>query len=196
MAIEYQVGDDLSDSKFINEPGNYHLMIVRIGDPPTLANGALNSDAYLDIYVEVLAANVPGAEQKSAKLTLYPPKPSHRDGGKFARKIIDRFYRATGLIGDADTGKLITIDHQKLLDARHFLAKIDINEKGYPNLSGADIYHPDDAAVSGVAWPKSAKAMAIPGAWRRSKPAAPPVAALPVASAVATPPVPVDASSL
>lgn len=170
MAYSRQAGDDFADGGFLSEPGWYHLIVMSIDDPDPSFTGVA-----FEARCEVLAGSVPGQEGKSTKLRFNEPMPSHKDGGKFAAKVIDRFAIALGLITENDAHKTYAIDNG--VKGRHFVAhlvaKLDKDTKqptGFLQLDGAAVYHVDDPAVA--AKPKSSQAMAILQPWRRAKAAA------------------------
>jgi hypothetical protein len=102
------------------------------------------------------------------------PKLDSKDGGKFTKKIIDRFLRATSLFTDEqleDTANELDFDSNDLV-GRQFLVKLATEDgtdnKKYLKISFSDIFHPDDPEVKDQ--PKNAeylKPSFFPPEWRR-----------------------------
>lgn len=170
MTFSHQTGDDFSSGTFLKEPGWYHLCVTEMDETPINRQGQLIDNAAFRVHFEALAGTVGGQEGKAGELTFFHPRPTSKDGGKFARKKIDRFLLAVGLIDENVKGKAVDIDVQQAV-GRHFVAKLEANEHGYLELAFTEVYHPDDPAVAHQ--PKDAAAMAIPGTWRKigAKPA-------------------------
>lgn len=164
MAYSRQAGNDFSDGGFLTEKGWYHLIVMSIEDPDPSFTGVA-----FEARCEVLAGSVAGQEGKSIRLRFNEPMLSHKDGGKFAAKCIDRFAIAVGLLMESEAGKNYAIDNS--IKGRHFVAhlvdKLDQQKQptGYLQVDGAATYHVDDPAV--VAKPKNAQAMAMAAPWRR-----------------------------
>lgn len=165
MGFKHQVGDDLSSGgSFLREPGTYHVCVVDVNYMPSRKDGTLIDNAAFKVYLEVLAGTVAGQEGKSAEITFFHPKVQSKNEGAFARKKIDRFLLAVGLISEADKTKEVEPELE-LAKGRHFIVKLELDDdEKYLQVAFADIYHVDDPCVKEV--PKNAAAMAIGASWR------------------------------
>lgn len=179
---EYDVGDDLTTGGgFCRAPGVYHVVIEEFQRPVVKKDGSLVASADFRVGLQILSGTVGGQENKRFDETFYTPMPSHKDGGKSAKRRIDRFLLAIGAIKPEDRGKKVTIPWGDLA-GRQFVCTCVLSEpnaegKQYLGINFADIYHVDDPEVATV--PKDAEALKLlPPSLRRigSKPIPQPTA--------------------
>lgn len=165
MAFKHQIGDDFSGgSSFLRDPGTYHVCVVDIDENPSKRDGSLIDNAAFRAYLEVLSGTVGGQEGKSCDIIFFYPKVQSKNEGAFARKLMDRFFLAVGLVTEADKGKQLDINLQEA-KGRHFIVKLEHDdEQKYLRVAYSDIFHVDDPAVKEV--PKNAAAMAMNAPWR------------------------------
>ena len=166
MTFQHQSGEDFSaGGNFLREPGTYHVCVTGVEEMPHKRDGSLIDNAAFQVDLEVLAGTVGGQEKKSANIVFFHPKPTSPNEGAFARKLMDRFFLAVGLMGEADKKKDLSIDLQQAV-GRHFIVKFDHDDdKKYLRVAFTDIFHVDDPAVKDM--PKSETAMKMGGAWRQ-----------------------------
>jgi hypothetical protein len=172
MGFQHQAGEDFSSGSFLQEPGTYHLCVTEVQENPTNKGGSLIPNAAFRINCEVLAGTVGGQESKTTDLLFFHPKPGDKNGGAFARKKIDRFLLAVGLMDENAKGKNLDINLQQAI-GRHFVVKLEMDDDNkFLQIAYSDIFHPDDPSVARI--PKSEMAMGMPGSWRKigAKPAA------------------------
>lgn len=193
--MKHRTGGDFNTGGFLSEPGTYHVCVTDATESPTNKSGALIDNAAFRVAVEVLAGTVAGQEHKTQDLLFFHPKATDKNEGAFARKKIDRFLLAVGLVSDEDKDKDLDIDITKCV-GRQFVVKLEHDEESqkFLRVAFADIFHVDDAAVKAV--PKNEDALRlIPAAMRRignqpvkkEKPAKPqPATAATAAPATAT----------
>lgn len=166
MPIDYEAGGDISTGgKWLDQEGWYHFVVLAASETPTKRDGTLIPGAIGKLEVACLASTVPGQEDKTTEITLFPPSANHKDGGDFARKVLDRTWLALGLMTQQqiETKAKVRIDLNQAV-SRQFIARMAKDEK-YLRLNGADIYHVDDPQVKDQ--PKNAAALrALPPSQR------------------------------
>lgn len=170
--MKYQAGSDFTGGgKFVEEPGQYHMVIEDIAHPARNHKGERIEGGLFNVSLKVLAGSVEGQEDKEFNTTFFQPKADSKDGGDFARKKIDRFLLASNLLRDGDQGKTVDID---LDAAKHCQICLKLERKTnskdktktYLDIEGAHIYHVDDVEVKN--WEKRREALAvIPPKFRR-----------------------------
>jgi len=165
MGFKHQTGDDFSGGgSFLRDPGTYHVCVVDVDENPSKRDGSLIDNAAFRIHLEVLAGTVGGQEGKSTDVIFFYPKVQSKNEGAFARKLMDRYFLAVGLVTEADKAKELEIDLQ-MAKGRHFIVKLEHDdEQKYLRVAFADIFHVDDPAVKEV--PKNQAAMAMSAPWR------------------------------
>lgn len=167
MPIDYEAGGDISTGgKWLDQEGWYHFIVLDASEQPTKRDGTLIPGAIGKLDLAVLAGTVPGQEDKTTEITLFPPSPNHKDGGDFARKVLDRTWLALGLMTQQqiETKARVSINLSQA-KSRQFIARMVKDDK-YLRLNGADIYHVDDPDVKDQ--PKDVTALrALPAAQRR-----------------------------
>lgn len=190
--MRHQTGSDFAARGFLQEPGTYHFCVIDCTEEVIDAKGAIVDNAAFRASLEVLAGTSPGQEKKTCDMLFFHPKPSDKNEGAFARKKIDRFLLAVGLIEENARDQGVDIDMTTAI-GRQFVAKMEQDEKNpkYLRLSFADIFHVDDEAVKAI--PKcGAMLRQIPVRLRRvgstqSKPAPAKSGAMPSKPIPATP---------
>lgn len=176
MAIDWDTGSDTSSGNlWLDQDGWYHLAVEAASEYPTKNDGTLIDNALFRLDCRALAGTAPKCEDKNCDITLYAPSSTHKDGGEFAHKKIDRTLIALNVIDPQDRNKRVEIDVSKF-EGQQFLVKLSKRE-GYRrlDLDGANIYHVDDPEATHV--PRNAKALKlIPPEHRRigGRPAVPP----------------------
>lgn len=199
MGFQHTAGGDTSaGGQFLDHPGWYHLMIQDIQDPPTDKSGTPIPDAAFKVNCSVLAGTVEGQKDKTVGIMFFHPRADGKNEGAFARKKIDRFLIATSFATPAQIEAKATLDIDLQQGrSRQFIAKLDKEEgKKFLELSFADIYHVDDAAVAN--YPKDEKALKLirpaqrwpggkPPGTAPATPATPPAPPVTAASAAAAP---------
>lgn len=165
--MKHKTGGDFNTGGFLSEPGTYHFCITDATESPTNKSGALIDNAAFRVTVEALGGTAAGQENKCCDLLFFHPKPTDKNEGAFARKKIDRFLLAVGLVGDDDKDREVDIDLAKCV-GRQFVAKMEADEDNarFLRVAFADIYHVDDPAVKAV--PKNEAALKlIPASLRK-----------------------------
>lgn len=192
MSYQSQAGDDFSDSQFLKTPGRYHLYVTKIESPVLDKDGRPMDWAAFKVHAEVLAGTADGQVGKTVQLTFRAPNLTHKDGGKFTQKIMDRFAIAINLLGPTDKGKRYIVDDSTAM-RQQCIAHVDFSENQDGSLSdfldlvGGEIYHVDDPAVRTL--PKELRAIAqIPAALRRKPPEGPAASPVMTPTPPATPP--------
>ena len=163
----YQGGSDVSGGGFVSEEGLYHFVISRIDDKPTNKDNVPLDNAFFTAYMKVVASTVKGQEEKEHRQTFYFKNESHRDGGAFSQKILDRFFLAVGVLTPETIGEQVNFEWEDLV-GRQLLAKIKKNNKGYADIEGASTFHVDDPDASG--YPKNdayLKMIPAPLRWKK-----------------------------
>lgn len=166
----YETGDDYSDSSYLSTPGWFHLVITNFEYPALDQNGQIMDWALFRVTCEVLASDPEGLDGKPVSLTVSAPKPSARDGGKFQRKVADRFLLATSVVDPSQKNAKVSIDPERMT-GRQFITRLKLAEKEgkvttYLEFAGSEIYHVDDPAVKSA--PRSSQAIdMIPSSLRR-----------------------------
>lgn len=163
MGFDYETGGDLSNGgQWLSEPGTYHLMITDVDEQPTNKDGALIDNAAFRVNFSVCDGTVPGQVDKAIDITFFRPKPTDKNEGAFAKKKIDRFLVAVGLLTEQQVidkwkGK---IELQESV-GRQLVAKLDKEKEDskFLSLSFADIFHVDDPAVATI--PRSKDHLAL-----------------------------------
>lgn len=149
--MRHQTGNDFATGGFLQEPGTYHFCVIDCTEEVIDAKGSIVDNAAFRASLEVLAGTSPGQEKKTCDMLFFHPKPSDKNEGAFARKKIDRFLLAVGLIEENAKGQGVDIDMTTAI-GRQFVAKMEQDEKNpkYLRLSFADIFHVDDEAVKAI----------------------------------------------
>lgn len=154
--MRYETGKDFGPGgKYLDEPGTYHMHITEIDETPTDKNNCVIPDAMFRVTMKVLAGTTEGQEEKVHGELFFQP----RGENDFSKKKIDRFLLATGLIGEADKGKVVEIDLQKATFRQVMiqLEKRQSRDREFLNMAQARIYHVDDGDVRDM--PKNEKAL-------------------------------------
>jgi hypothetical protein len=157
--VKHQTGGDFQTGGFLKEPGTYHFIITGMEETPTKRDGSMIDNAAFRIALEALDGTFAGCKGKTCDMIFFHPKPGGKNDGAFARKKMDRFFLAVGLISDDDKDKEVDID-LNLAVGRQFVAKMELDDDGkFLQLSFADIFHVDDPSVGQV--PKCKESLAI-----------------------------------
>jgi hypothetical protein len=179
MGFNWKSGEDVaSGSTFLEQPGDYHMLITKVDYPALKHDGSMNNEALFDVHCSVLAGSTPNQENKTIKLTFYPPNLQSKDNGKFARKKVDRFLIAVGLMEPSDVGKELDINIEEA-DMRQFCVRLEKQSrevedrktkkkemKEFVTIRFADIFHVDDPDAAVI--PKDNAALnVIPSLQRR-----------------------------
>lgn len=134
----------------VNAPGYFHVYIGAEG------RNEKNDAAKVDF--EVLAGTAKGQEGRRASHFFQDPSPAHKDGGKFCRAMKTRLYLVTGLMHASQLGQKVRVDSAQLV-GRQAIVKLKVNEKGFAEIEGQEIFSVFDPAMNHV--PKDAKALEI-----------------------------------
>ena len=157
MAFKHQAGGDLSaGGSWLAEPGTYHLLITDVQEEVTKKDGTLVPDAAFRVNCSVCNGTMSGQLDKTTDIVFFHPKSDQKNEGAMARKKMDRFFVAVGLMTQqqVETKAEVEIDLQDAV-GRQFVAKL-VKEKAdsqFLSLNFADIFHVDDPAVKDI--PKS-----------------------------------------
>lgn len=154
MAYDYEAGGDLSTGgSWLAEPGTYHLIVESIDEQPTSKDGTLVPNAAFRVNCSVCDGTVGGQRDKTTDITFFRPKATDKNEGAFAKKKIDRFLLAVGLVTEQQVldKARVSIDLQQAV-GRQFIAKLDKEKEDskFLSLSFADVYHVDDPAVAAI----------------------------------------------
>lgn len=162
---DYQTGDDFSvGGTWLEQPGNYHMIVSDLKVPAESFSGKLIQGSAFGATLSVLDGTTDSEKGKTINCVWFRPRGDMRDGGKFARKKIDRFLIATGLIGQEDKNKGVKLSELlPLAVGRQICCKIDSKEdssgKERLDIAFADIFHPYDPKVE--SWPKNRAVLAM-----------------------------------
>jgi hypothetical protein len=160
-----------SGGTFLNKPGKYHGVIMLAEE-----NAMRGEKMVKGFMFEVAAHGVEkGNEEeigKTIKLYFGNPDASHKDGGKFSLSKQTAALIASNAIAPADLGKKgVSVDveacknHQVMFEIE--LSKPDANQKRWPDLAYANIYHIDDPRAK--SWPKNAEILELAKDFRRQE---------------------------
>lgn len=171
MGFTYETGDDFSTgNRFLDQPGEYHMVVAEVSEKPRKGNGELIPNAAFGVKLKVLAGSVAGQEDREMDVSFFNPKSDSKDGGAMAKKKIDRMLLATNLIDPDDKGKKLEIDLNKMVN-RQILVKCDEEEgtkRKFVSISFANIFHVDDPEAA--SYPRDVEAIRmIPTSLRRIK---------------------------
>ncbi len=166
MGFDYEAGGDLSNGgSWLSDPGTYHLTIVEMQEEPTDKNGNLINNAAFRVACVVCDGTTAGQKDKTTDITFFRPKPTDKNEGAFAKKKIDRFLVAVGLVTEQEVKDKVrkSIDLQQAVGGQ-FIAKLEkeSEDSKFLSLSFADIYHVDDSAVSAIPKDKDCLALLAP----------------------------------
>lgn len=158
--VKWRTGSDHSaGSKYLDQPGTYHMIVMGIDENPTKRDGGLIDNAFFRASLTVLAGTVDGQKDKTVDLLFFYPKEGSKDGGAFATKQIDRFFIATGLIQEGQTDTDVDLNLQKAC-GRQIVAKLELDQDGkHLRLSYADVWHVDDPACKAI--PKNEESLRL-----------------------------------
>lgn len=201
MAFTHTTGEDFTgNARYLDQDGWYHAVVTDASDQPTAKNGTLIKNAMLRIDCTVAAGTSEGCVDKLFDVVFFNPNPSHKDGGEFGRKIIDRALVALNVIDPTDKNKPVTGEASDLIGRQVILKMENDDRSGVMRLglSAAEIYHVDDPAVK--TQPRSETMLSLlPPELRRignrpaAKPAATPAPVSTPATAAAAAPLNADA---
>lgn len=162
MSFAFDAPEDVGGSgKFLNEPGTYHLAVMKIHEGQ-MANGKPISG--FCVAMSVLAGTVEGQNEKELDLTFFNGKLDSKDKGEFARKKQAAFLIASGLMTPAQLGQRgLSIDLSQA-EGRQVIATLEHDnregaEKKFLQLAFANIYHPDDPRAK--EFPKNSEALSL-----------------------------------
>lgn len=170
----FNMADDLSGG-FLDVPGTFHFHVDDACEVPLTHDGRPIQNVEFQLSLSVLAGTVAGQEDKTIDVTVFSPKSTAKDGGKFQIQKISKILIALGFADESQLGKPISYDISQAV-GRHFVATLEsrtYNEKTYLDLAGDKVYHVDSVAAK--PFPKNEKMLATPAKWRRT--AAPAAAA-------------------
>jgi hypothetical protein len=154
MSFNYETGGDVTTgSTWLDQPGTYHLNIVDVDESPTNKDGRLIDNAAFRIACTVGDGTVRDQTDKTIDICFFHPKSTDKNGGAMAKKKLDRFFLAVGLLTEKQIRdkEQVSIDLQEA-NGRQFVAKLDKEKEDakFLSLSFADIFHVDDPAVAAV----------------------------------------------
>lgn len=180
------------------DDGFYHFVIIGAREGGLSYDQKPLDNAAFQLECEVVGGTVDANVGKSWELTAFWPKPSDKNEGAHAKKLIDRTLLATSMATKAELeNPENALDiNTDLFVGRQFIAKLvtepSFNDpnKLYIKLSFTDIYHVDDPAVKDQ--PKNAEYLkpSLFDPKLRWDPAAIKAASAPAKKTPATPPVP------
>ena len=162
---EWEQPDEFGGGNFLKTPGTYHLSILDItteGKDGELIDG-------FRVNLEVLDGT--GGRDKTkctvagqtCNVTFFNGKMTHKDGGRFQRQKQAAFFVAANVITPADVPAILARRLGKVVleraRAQQIVATLELDDKGYIQVSGGSIYHVDDVAAA--AFPKSKEALSL-----------------------------------
>lgn len=169
----FEVPEDISPSNFVDKDGTYHVMIQTVEDPATKENGdVLNG---IGFGFTVLAGTDSSQVRRTAKITVFNPDMSSKDGGLFSRKRFARLARAFGLHDKASgkpidqcRGGAVEIDWNEARGRQAIIRLVHGKDKeGKPtrfmDIDGLQIYHVNDQDGDVKDIPRNPKALALLG---------------------------------
>lgn len=156
-AFDWSTGDDFSGGgSFLEVAGKYHMVVTDVAYPAVDNNGGLMENGLFNVTMSVLAGSVPGTKDKTLRITFFKPNMSSKDGGKFARKKVDRFLLAVGLVSPGEEGIRKEIDITQA-SFRQLLVELDRRTMKYKDkktgkevenevtdIKFSNIFHVDD----------------------------------------------------
>jgi len=151
--VSYTTGNDMSGGKFLDTPGEFHMIVEEVAWPPVDKDGCELVKRLFDLKVKVLAGPA-GSEGKEATLKFWKP-----NGNEFKQKLVDRALLACAIVKPDQTNADVQIDLDSFPGRQLFckLTRQEDNEK-YLQLSFLDIYHVDDPETAH--YPRDADAIA------------------------------------
>lgn len=151
--VSYTTGNDMSGGKYLDTPGEFHMIIEGVAWPPVDKDGCELVKRLFDLKVKVLAGPS-GSEGKEWTIKFWKPGDS-----EFKQKLVDRALMACGFVMPGQTNTDVNIDTDEFA-GRQLLCKItrqEDNEK-YLNLDYLNIFHVDDPEAA--SYPRDAEAIA------------------------------------
>lgn len=168
--MKWGTGDDQgSGNTRVSKAGNYHMVIEEINEPATKQDGTIINNSLFGVTARVLATDASGQEDKEWRGVWFHPNLQARDGGKFDRKKVDRFFLAVNLIEPGDKNVEKDIDLEDAV-GRQFLIRLEENQtkdgKTVVQMKFAEVFHIDDQEAADI--PKSNEGLSlIPAELRR-----------------------------
>ena len=177
--FDWNTGEDFSGGgSFLEAAGKYHMVVTEVNYPAVDLQGGLMENGLFNVTLSVLAGSVPGMKDKTIRLTFFRPNLSGKDGGKFARKKVDRFLLAVGLVNPGEEGQRKSFDITQAA-FRQLLIELERKEtehtdkktgkkttKEVTDIKFANIFHVDDPDASD--YPRDMESMnLIPSTLRR-----------------------------
>jgi hypothetical protein len=167
-AFEWEQPEDLNSGggNFLKVGGTFHVICHDIG---TVDKDGKPIEGF-SVNVEVLAGTVAGTKGKLANIRFNNGKSSYKDGGKFARQKQANFFIASNVLGPADVPAIEARKPQIVLgkaQGQQVIVTLELNDKGWPELAFADVFHVDDPKAAGFPKDKTSIDL-IPKANRRT----------------------------
>lgn len=156
-----------AQGSYLKTPGRYLLHLTNIDEQPTTKEGKAIDGFKAE-------ASVVGGDQagKKTDILIRSPNPSHKDGGKFGRRVQASFLIAAGLVTNDQLGKAVTVELQDAIN-RMVVADLDFGTdeagkpKKYLELSYSNIWHIDDPEVADFMKAHQKAISVLPKAHRR-----------------------------
>lgn len=118
---EYEVGDyeEMEAGRTPPDAGTYHLAVLAVNMEPIKKSGEAKNG--IDVTFQVQAGTVDGQQGRSFTQTFGWPSPAHKDGGKFAAKVLGRL---GAILGVARPGMKFGDVPWEEMTARHFVGAV------------------------------------------------------------------------
>jgi hypothetical protein len=167
--VDFDVPDDFGDDgQFLKEKGIYHCSVqdVMIGTGPS--GKAIDGFSIQLGVLDGTVRNEQGCTQvgRTISVTLFNPKLTEKDGGKFSRKKQSKLLIAVNALDPSKKGQKVQIDLNKIRD-QQLVVSFEVDDynskdgKTYLQVAnaGMDVWHVDDPHAKDI--PKNLAALKL-----------------------------------
>jgi len=147
--MEFELTEDaVGESNFVDQPGTYHFQIMDVKESQGPKGNLIDGFTFT---LSVLAGTVKSEVGKTFNLTMFKPKLTEKDGGKFSRLKQTALLVACNLVDPTALGKRVSIELRTAI-GHQFVARLERDEQNtkYVRVSGADTWHVDDPRAANV----------------------------------------------
>ena len=146
--MEWQTGEDVSSGEtFLTQPGRYHCVVADLSEPATKRDGTIIQGTLFGVTFAVAGGP---QDSKTVNVSFFGPSLQSKDNGAMARKKVDRFLFAAGLVDTSELGKAKKINLEDAI-GRQVCVEFELDKDGkYLQLKYANIYHVDDPEASDI----------------------------------------------